>query len=178
MLVLNVIMTVNPLFLPKAALLSIYLLLKPLSSKLPPLPSADEKNLCTNDALSLIFFQPITARLFPTNNRSFSCASILTIFLDNCQTTSCFEDMNILIKAIVSFYCLSKCWPKKKNEINTSQTRLNWKLKSLVMFENFASLVFGANVSRMFLSAILLRCASVTPETELLRKFTLRIVIE
>ena len=39
--VLNVMMTVDSLFIPKASLLSIYLLLKPLSSKLPRLPSAD-----------------------------------------------------------------------------------------------------------------------------------------
>ena len=31
-------------------------------------------NLYTNDALSLVLFQPITARLFPINSRSFSCA--------------------------------------------------------------------------------------------------------
>ena len=30
--------------------------------------------LCTNDALSSVFFQSITARLFPSNSRSFSCA--------------------------------------------------------------------------------------------------------
>ena len=40
--VLNIMMTVDFLFLPKAALLSIYLLLKPLSSKLPTPPFADE----------------------------------------------------------------------------------------------------------------------------------------
>ena len=53
-----------------AALLSIYLLLKPLSSKLLTLPAADKKNLCTasrlctNDTFSLVFFQPITTWLF------------------------------------------------------------------------------------------------------------------
>ena len=30
--------------------------------------------LCTNDALSLVFFRSITARHFPLNSRSFSCA--------------------------------------------------------------------------------------------------------
>ena len=45
--VLNTMMTVDSLFFPKAALLSIYLLLKPLSSKLLILPSADKKNSCT-----------------------------------------------------------------------------------------------------------------------------------
>ena len=46
--------------------------MKSLLSKLLTLPSADEKNsfstyrLYTNDALSSILFQPITARLFPT----------------------------------------------------------------------------------------------------------------
>ena len=60
--------------------LFIYQLLKPLSSKLLTPPSAGKKNLCTaqryctNDAFSLVFFQPNTARLFPINSRSFSCA--------------------------------------------------------------------------------------------------------
>ena len=58
----------------------LYLLLKPLSSKLLTPPSADKKNSCTaerlytNDTFSLVLFQPITARLFPINSRSFSCA--------------------------------------------------------------------------------------------------------
>ena len=42
--VLNIVMTVDTLFLPRTPLLSIYLLLKPLSSKLLILPSADKKN--------------------------------------------------------------------------------------------------------------------------------------
>ena len=41
------IMTVDSLFFPKVALLFIYLLLKPLLSKLLTLPSADKKNSCT-----------------------------------------------------------------------------------------------------------------------------------
>ena len=45
--VLNIMMTVDSLFLPKAAHLSIYPLLKPLSSKLLTSPSADKKNSCT-----------------------------------------------------------------------------------------------------------------------------------
>ena len=45
--VLNIMMTVDSLFLLKAALLSIYLLLKPLLSKLLAPPSADTKNSCT-----------------------------------------------------------------------------------------------------------------------------------
>ena len=45
--VLNIMMTVDSLFLPKVALLSIYLLWKPLSSKLLTPPSADKKNSCT-----------------------------------------------------------------------------------------------------------------------------------
>ena len=44
---LNIMMTADFLFLPKAAHLFIYLLLKSLSSKLPNPPSADEKNLFT-----------------------------------------------------------------------------------------------------------------------------------
>ena len=77
---LNIIMTADFLSLPKAAHLFIYLLLKPLSSKLLTPPSADKKNsytasrLYTNDAFSLVLFQPITAWLFPVNSRSFSCA--------------------------------------------------------------------------------------------------------
>ena len=77
---LNIIMTADFLFLPKAAHLFIYLPLKPLSSKLLTPSSGDKKNSCTalrlytNDAFSLVLFQPITARLFPINSRSFSCA--------------------------------------------------------------------------------------------------------
>ena len=44
---LNIMMTVDSLFLPKIALLFIYLLLKPLLSKLLTPPSANKKNLCT-----------------------------------------------------------------------------------------------------------------------------------
>ena len=44
---LNIMMTADFLFLPKAAHLFIYLLLKPLSSKLLTPPSADKKNSCT-----------------------------------------------------------------------------------------------------------------------------------
>ena len=44
---LNTMMTADFVFLPKAAHLFIYLLLKPLSSKLLTPPSADKKNLCT-----------------------------------------------------------------------------------------------------------------------------------
>ena len=74
---LNIMMTADFLFLPKAAHLFIYLLLKPVSSKLLTPPSADKKNsfaarrLYTNDAFSLVLFQPITARLFPINSRFF-----------------------------------------------------------------------------------------------------------
>ena len=45
--VLNSMKTVHSVFLPKVALLSLYLLLKPLSLKLPTPPSADKKNSCT-----------------------------------------------------------------------------------------------------------------------------------
>ena len=74
--VLSIRMTVDFLFLPETALL----LLKPLLSKLLTPLSADKKNsctaerLCSNKALSLVFFQRNTARLFPINSRSFSCA--------------------------------------------------------------------------------------------------------
>ena len=59
--VLKIMITVDSLFLPKAALLSIYLLLKPLLSKLLTSPSADKNKLCTvsrlctNEALSMFF---------------------------------------------------------------------------------------------------------------------------
>ena len=36
--------------------------------------SCTAQRLYTNDAFSLVLFQPITARLFPINSRSFSCA--------------------------------------------------------------------------------------------------------
>ena len=44
---LYIMTTVDSLFLPKAALISIYLLLQPLSSKLLTPPSADKNNSCT-----------------------------------------------------------------------------------------------------------------------------------
>ena len=81
---------------------SIYLLLKSLLSKLLTLPSADKKNffptlrLYTNDTLSSILFQPVTAWLFPTA-APFPVLSILTIPLDKCQMKS-FENINILIE--------------------------------------------------------------------------------
>ena len=77
---LNIMMTAYFLFLPKAAHLFTYLLLKPFSSKLLTPFAADKKNSCTaqrlytNDAFSLVLFQLITARLFPINSRLFSCA--------------------------------------------------------------------------------------------------------
>ena len=81
---------------------SIYLFLKPLSSKLRSLPAKRIRvqfKACVLMTLShRSFFQPISARLFPTNSRSITALSILMILLDKCQT-SCFEDMNILIKA-------------------------------------------------------------------------------
>ena len=46
--VLNIMMTADFLFLPKAAHLFIYLFLKPLSSKLLTPPSADKNNSCTD----------------------------------------------------------------------------------------------------------------------------------
>ena len=77
---LNIMMTADFLFSPKAAHLFIYVLLKPLSSKLLTAPSAGKKNSYTakrlhnNDAFSLVLFQPTAARLFPINSRSFFCA--------------------------------------------------------------------------------------------------------
>ena len=77
---LNIMTTVDLLFLPKAAICSIHQLLNPLSSKFLTQSSADKKNSCTaqrlstNDALSLVFFRPITVRLFSINGRSFSLA--------------------------------------------------------------------------------------------------------
>ena len=68
--VLNIMMTVDFLFLPNAALLSLYLLLKLLLSKLLTPPSANKKDLCTaqrlyrNDALLLFFFSAIHGSAF------------------------------------------------------------------------------------------------------------------
>ena len=102
-------MTEDLLSLLEVALLSIYLLLKPLLSKLLTPPIADKKIrvLFKECALMTFFhwsfssqsrlglFLQIAAAFFPT-------LSIPTILLDNCQTKSCFKDMNILIKAILS----------------------------------------------------------------------------
>ena len=87
---------------------SIYLVLKSILSKLLTTLSAEKKNsfltkrLYTNDALSSILFQPITARLFPIAALVFAL-SILAIPLDMCQMKS-FENINILIK--VKLFCL------------------------------------------------------------------------
>ena len=88
----------------------IHLLLKPLLSKLLTPPSADKKNSCTaqrlytNDALSAILFQPITARLFPIVT-PFPALSILTILLDK-QLMKSFKNINVLIK--VKLFCWKK----------------------------------------------------------------------
>ena len=71
----------------------------PLSKLLTP-ASADKKNSCTaqrlytNDALSLILFSLITARLFSIAT-PFPALSILMIFPDRCQMKR-FEDTKIL----------------------------------------------------------------------------------
>ena len=73
-----------------------------LLSKLLTPPSADKKNMFstlrfyTNDVLSWILFQPITARLFPIA-APFPALFILMIPLDKCQMKS-FENINISIK--------------------------------------------------------------------------------
>ena len=113
---LNTIMTADSLFLTKAPILSIYLLLKPLSSKLLTLPSSDKKQFvnslkierkCTLSYYSC-FSQLIAARLVPIFGSFFPTLSILTILLDKCQTKICFEDMNILIKAILKFCTINQ----------------------------------------------------------------------
>ena len=63
--------------------------------------SCTASRLGTNDAFSLVLFQPITVRFFPINSRSFRVLSILAILRDKCQTKSCSEDINILFKAYV-----------------------------------------------------------------------------
>ena len=79
--VLNIVMTVDSLFLPNAALLFIYLLLKPLLSKLLTSPSANKKNLSTVKHCALMTpslwsfsSQSRLDRLLPINSHSFSCA--------------------------------------------------------------------------------------------------------
>ena len=111
----NIMMTVDSLFLPKAALLSIHLLLKPFSSKFLISPSTDKKNSCaasrscTNDALSLVFFQPITARLFPISNHSFFCALHSDDLLDK----------SVRRKA-------SKMWTFQSKQFLSSVPPINW----------------------------------------------------
>ena len=80
-----------------------------LSNLLTP-PSASKKNsfstlrLYTNDALSSILLQPITAQLFPIV-APFPLLSILAIHLDKCKMKSS-EIINILIE--VKVFCLKK----------------------------------------------------------------------
>ena len=72
-------------------------------------PSAGKKSSCTaerwctNGALSLVFFQPIMAELFPINSCFFSSALQSDNSFNKSQTKSCFEDINILIKAFLKF---------------------------------------------------------------------------
>ena len=73
LLMLNILMTVDFLFLPKAAYLLIYLLLKPRSSKLLTPPSADKKNLST--------VQLKDSALMTVSHWSFSSQSRLGLFL-------------------------------------------------------------------------------------------------
>ena len=93
-----------------AALLSIYLLLKSLSSKLLTPPSADKNNSCTQ----LKDCSPMTLSHWSFSSKSglgfffyiaapFPALFILTILLDKFQKKSCFEDINILNKAIKFF---------------------------------------------------------------------------
>ena len=108
LLLLNIMMTVNSLFLPKAALFHLSALQATFIKTSNPALCRQKEfvyrlKMYINDALSLIFFQPIMARLiFPINNHSFSALSILTILLSKCLMKR-FEDMNILIKAILKF---------------------------------------------------------------------------
>ena len=99
-------MTVDFLFWPKAALVSIYLLLNPLLSKLLTPLSADKKNSCT--ALKIVYYWRSRIGLFFSQSwlsfflsiaAPFPALSIETIILDRCQT-KIFEDMNIFIKIL------------------------------------------------------------------------------
>ena len=99
-------MAVYFLFLPKAALLSMYLLLKPLLSTLLILASSIKKNcalfkVCALMMLSYwLFYSQSLLGFFLCIAAPFPALSILTIFFDKCQTKS-FEDMNISIQAIL-----------------------------------------------------------------------------
>ena len=63
--------------------------------------SSSTLRLYTNDALSLILFQPITAWLFPIA-APFPTLFILTIPLDKCETKT-YKNTNILIN--VKLFC-------------------------------------------------------------------------
>ena len=77
--------------------------------------------LNTNDALSAILFQPITARLFPIAT-PFPTLSILTILLDK-QLMKSFENINILIK--VKLFC----WKKFLFEDSFERRKIFWEEK-------------------------------------------------
>ena len=86
-------MTVDSLFLPKVALLSIYLLLKPLSSKVRTPPSANKKNIRVQLKDSALM--PLSHWSFSSQSRlgfflqiaaSFHALFILTILIDERQT--------------------------------------------------------------------------------------------
>ena len=91
--VLSIMMTVDSLFWPKAALLSIYLLSMLLSSKLLTPPSADKKeflhSLKDSALMTLCHWSfSIQSRFvfFPIIDASFPALSNLAILLDKCRT--------------------------------------------------------------------------------------------
>ena len=102
----------------------------------------EKKLLYTNDALSAIFFQPITARLFLIAVH-FSALSILTILRDK-QLMKSFENINILIKVKLfcwkkfffqkSFYLKKDCHLKEKKFYLGRRTFLKSFLKKKTFF--------------------------------------------
>ena len=82
----------------------------------------------TNDALSAILFQPITAPLFPLAT-PFPALSILMILLDKHQMKS-FKSINILIK--VKLFCwkvfFQKCFHLKK-DCHLKEKKIVWEEK-------------------------------------------------
>ena len=105
-------------------------------------PYADKKNSCTaqrlytNDALTAILFQPITARLFPIAT-PFPTLSILTILLDK-QLMKSFKNINILIK--VKLLCWKKFMFQKsfclKKDCHLKEKKFYWEERSFFVEKN------------------------------------------
>ena len=123
---------VNSLVLVKVAFLFINLPLKPLLLKLPTPLFVDKKQSCIVEGFTLMprsLTDLITTWFFSLNSRSFFFCSLHSDdSSENCLTKS-FEEMSILIKAILNFSCFVAA-------INFSNITLLWLARNEALNED------------------------------------------